>query len=62
MTAESTQSEIPPRTDETLARRLSSLAHKLNRPSRLTLLSYALCAPLLLLQRQRRHPQNACPA
>ena len=50
MTAESTQSEIPPRTDETLARRLSSLAHKLNRPSRLTLLSYALCAPLLLLQ------------
>jgi putative spermidine/putrescine transport system permease protein len=34
---------------DTLGRRLSRLAHSLNRPSRLTLLSYALCAPLLLL-------------
>jgi putative spermidine/putrescine transport system permease protein len=34
---------------ETLGRRLSRLAHALNRPSRLTLMSYALCAPLLLL-------------
>ena len=30
-------------------RRLSRLTHSLNRPSRLTLLSYALCTPLLLL-------------
>ena len=34
---------------ETLGRRLSRLAHALNRPSRLTLMSYALCAPLLAL-------------
>jgi len=32
-----------------LGRRLSRLAHALNRPSRLTLMSYALCAPLLAL-------------
>jgi len=37
-----------PREIDTLTQRLSKLAHSLNRPSRLTLLSYALCAPLLL--------------
>ena len=41
--------EPPIREIDTLRRRLSRLAHSLNRPSRLTLLSYALCAPLLLL-------------
>ena len=44
MTTETTPSE---QDVDTLRRRLSRLAHSLNRPSRLTLLSYALCAPLL---------------
>ncbi len=33
---------------DSVRRRVSRLAHSLNRPSRLTLLSYALCAPLLV--------------
>jgi len=33
---------------DNVRRRVSRLAHSLNRPSRLTLLSYALCAPLLV--------------
>lgn len=33
----------------TLRARLSRVAHSINRPSRLTLLSYALCTPLLLV-------------
>ena len=49
MTAETIPSEEPQQDVDTLRRRLSRLAHSLNRPSRLTLLSYALCAPLLLL-------------
>ena len=49
MTAETIPSEKPQQVVDTLRRRLSTLAHALNRPSRLTLLSYALCAPLLLL-------------
>jgi putative spermidine/putrescine transport system permease protein len=49
MTTEIVSSEEPRREIDTLRRRLSRLAHSLNRPSRLTLLSYALCAPLLLL-------------
>lgn len=49
MTAESVPGETPTRATESLSQRLSGLAHSLNRPSRLTLLSYALCAPLLLL-------------
>ena len=49
MTAEIIPSEQPRPDVDTLRRRLSRLAHSLNRPSRLTLLSYALCAPLLLL-------------
>lgn len=47
MTAEATPTEAPREDVETLRQRLSRLAHSLNRPSRLTLLSYALCAPLL---------------
>ena len=35
--------------DATLRARISRLAHAINRPSRLTMLSYALCAPLLLV-------------
>jgi len=35
--------------DATLRARLSKFAHSINRPSRLTLLSYALCTPLLLV-------------
>lgn len=49
MTAETIPSEKPQQNVDWLRRRLSRLAHSLNRPSRLTLLSYALCAPLLLL-------------
>lgn len=49
MTDEISPSEIAQQDADTLRRRLSRLAHSLNRPSRLTLLSYALCAPLLLL-------------
>ncbi len=49
MTAETIPSEEPRQDVDTLSRRLSRLAHSLVRPSRLTLLSYALCAPLLLL-------------
>ncbi len=49
MTAESIPSENPQQDTDTLRRRLSRLAHAVNRPSRLTLLSYALCAPLLFL-------------
>ena len=49
MTAESIPAEQPQPDVDTLRRRLSKLAHSLNRPSRLTLLSYALCTPLLLL-------------
>ncbi len=49
MTAETIPTEQPQPDVDTLGRRLSTLAHSLNRPSRLTLLSYALCAPLLLL-------------
>jgi len=45
MTTETTPSE---QDVDTLRRRLSRLTHSLNRPSRLTLLSYALCAPLLI--------------
>ncbi len=48
MTTETIPSEDPQQDVDTLSRRLSRLAHSLNRPSRLTLLSYALCAPLLL--------------
>ena len=47
MTTEIISSEQPAREIDTLRRRLSRLAHSLNRPSRLTLLSYALCVPLL---------------
>ena len=49
MTAETIPAEQTKPDVDTLPRRLSKLAHSLNRPSRLTLLSYALCAPLLLL-------------
>ncbi len=49
MPAETIPAEQPKPDVDTLRRRLSKLAHSLNRPSRLTLLSYALCAPLLLL-------------
>ena len=49
MTDEISPSEVAQQDADTLGRRLSRLAHSLNRPSRLTLLSYALCAPLLLL-------------
>ena len=49
MTDEISPGEIAQQDADTLRRRLSRLAHSLNRPSRLTLLSYALCAPLLLL-------------
>ncbi|MEE8285821.1 MAG: hypothetical protein V3R72_03940, partial [Gammaproteobacteria bacterium] len=49
MTAETIPAEQPQPGVDTLRRRLSTLAHSLNRPSRLTLLSYALCSPLLLL-------------
>ena len=49
MTAETIPAEQPKPDVDTLRRRLSKLAHSLNRPSRLTLLSYALCTPLLLL-------------
>jgi putative spermidine/putrescine transport system permease protein len=49
MTTEIIPSEEPRREIDTLRRRLSKLAHSLNRPSRLTLLSYALCAPLVVL-------------
>jgi len=48
MTDESVPSEETQPDIDSLRRRLSLLAHSLNRPSRLTLLSYALCAPLLL--------------
>ena len=48
MTDESVPSEETQPEIDSLRRRLSLLAHSLNRPSRLTLLSYALCAPLLL--------------
>jgi putative spermidine/putrescine transport system permease protein len=49
MTTDLITREEPSREIDTLRRRLSRAAHSLNRPSRLTLLSYALCAPLLLL-------------
>jgi len=49
MTAESMPSEESRQDVVTLRQYISRLAHSLNRPSRLTLLSYALCAPLLLL-------------
>ncbi len=49
MTAETIPAQQPQPDIDTLRRRLSRLTHSLNRPSRLTLLSYALCAPLLLL-------------
>ncbi len=49
MTAETVPGEKPRHDVGALRQRLSRLAHSLNRPSRLTLLSYALCAPLLLL-------------
>ncbi len=49
MSAETIPAEQPKPDVDTLRRRLSELAHSLNRPSRLTVLSYALCAPLLLL-------------
>lgn len=49
MTTENIPSSGPLQDVDTLSRRLSRLAHSFNRPSRLTLLSYALCAPLLLL-------------
>ncbi len=49
MTAETIPAEQPKPDVDTLRRRLSKLAHSLNHPSRLTLLSYALCTPLLLL-------------
>lgn len=39
----------PEQDDTTLRDRLWTLAHAINRPSRLTLLSYALCTPLLLV-------------
>ena len=48
MTDESVPSEETQPEIDSLRRRLSLLAHSLNRPSRLTLLSYALCAPLLV--------------
>ena len=47
MTAETTIEESAPPAAETLGARISRLAHKLNRPSRLTIMSYALCAPLI---------------
>ncbi len=49
MTTELIPREEPGRELDTLRRRLSQAAHALSRPSRLTLLSYALCAPLVLL-------------
>ena len=49
MTVDTISRENPQPDSNTLRRQLSRLAHSLNRPSRLTLLSYALCAPLLLL-------------
>jgi putative spermidine/putrescine transport system permease protein len=49
MSVESVPSEQPRHDVVTLRQHVSQLAHSLNRPSRLTLLSYALCAPLLLL-------------
>lgn len=49
MCADATLEEHQPREAETIGRRLSRLAHALNRPSRLTMMSYALCAPLILL-------------
>jgi ABC-type sugar transport system permease subunit len=48
MSADSVPSEDFQQDTDSLGRRVSRLAHSLNRPSRLTLLSYALCAPLLL--------------
>jgi putative spermidine/putrescine transport system permease protein len=48
MTADIVPKEKPRRHVETLSRLLSGLAHSFNRPSRLSLLSYGLCAPLLL--------------
>jgi putative spermidine/putrescine transport system permease protein len=48
MTSETLSSEKSPAEVVTLSQRLSKLAHSFNRPSRLTLLSYALCAPLLV--------------
>ena len=48
MSADSVPSEDLQQDTDSLGRRVSRLAHSLNRPSRLTLLSYALCAPLLL--------------
>lgn len=49
MTAETLPDAPIKQAGDTLRARLSRLAHSINRPSRLTLLSYALCAPLLLL-------------
>jgi putative spermidine/putrescine transport system permease protein len=49
MSAEPEAGSQPQEPRETLGQRLSRLAHALNRPSRLTLMSYALCGPLLLL-------------
>lgn len=49
MSTDTITEEQPRQRPETLGRRLSRLAHALNRPSRLTLMSYALCAPLLAL-------------
>lgn len=48
MSDESVPSEEAQPDGDSLRRRVSRLAHSLNRPSRLTLLSYALCAPLLV--------------
>jgi len=48
MSDDSVPSEDLQQEPDSLRRRVSRLAHSLNRPSRLTLLSYALCAPLLV--------------
>jgi putative spermidine/putrescine transport system permease protein len=48
MTTETISNDNPQAEIDTLPRRLSNFAHSFNRPSRLTLLSYALCAPLLI--------------
>lgn len=49
MTAETLSKTPVEQSSETLRGRISELAHSINRPSRLTMLSYALCTPLLLL-------------
>jgi len=49
MTSESISGEEPRHDAATMREMLSRLAHSTIRPSRLALLSYALCAPLILL-------------